>query len=238
MLLADNNFAALKENTYPGRGIIVGLDATGENLVQVYWIMGRSANSRNRIFSSSGGRVWTEAADPAQMADPSLIIYNAMRELDRLYVVTNGDQTDTIVQALRGGATFQQALMTRQYEPDAPNHTPRISAICSLKMGLPMAELSVLKHSPLSNACDRFFYVYDDFVPGYGRFVSTYERDETPLPSFEGEPRLMPLRGEMNDIAEEYWAALNEENRVSLAVKFIGLADGISQTRIINQYAK
>lgn len=238
MLHADQNFEQLKANPYPGRGIIAGLSDQGDALIQIYWIMGRSENSRNRIFASAGGAVWTEAADPARISDPSLIIYNAMRELTGIYVATNGDQTDTIIQTLRAGGTAQQALATRFYEPDAPNFTPRISAVCSLRDGLPMIEMSVLKRSRLSVACERFFYVYDQLSAGHGHYISTYAGDGNPLPSFEGEPRLMPLRGTLEELAAAYWEALNEENRVSLAVKSISLASGVSQLKVVNRFEK
>lgn len=235
---AAQNFQALQANPYPGRGIVVGLDASAAALVQVYWIMGRSANSRNRVFEAEAGLLRTAAADPAKVADPSLIIYNAMRELKGLYVVSNGDQTDTAIQGLLAGATFSQALSTRQYEPDRPNYTPRISALCSLRDGLPIAEISLLKRSAFGMGCDRQLFRYESFAPGYGFCVTTYAGDGDPLPSFQGEPRLLPLEGNADRIADAYWAALNAENRVSLAVKMIDIASGASTIVIRNQYQK
>jgi len=199
--------------------------------------MGRSENSRNRVFDRSDGYVWTKAADPTKLKDPSLIIYNAMLELNGLFVVTNGDQTDTIIQSLRAGGTFRQALATRQYEPDAPNFTPRISALTSVRDGMPMLEMAVLKQSPISIACDRFFYVYDDLPPGYGRMITTYAGDGDPLPCFQGEPMLMPLSGGIEEIADTYWKALNEDNRVALAVKFIDVIDWTSETVLVNRHS-
>jgi len=232
------NLEALKNNPYRGRGIVVGLDETGRFLVQIYWIMGRSANSRNRVFASDAGRLWTEAADPAKVADPSLIIYNAMRETKDLYVVTNGDQTDTIIEAALAGEDFRQALNTRVYEPDAPNFTPRISAVCSLSHGAPVAELAVLKKSPFGNGCDRHFFRYEQFSPGIGYCITTYLGDGNPLPSFRGEPLALPLEGDAQAIARTMWDALNAENRVSFAVKFIEIATGRSAIIVLNQYRK
>ncbi len=236
--IARNNLQALQANPYPGRGIIVGLDETGERLVQVYWIMGRSPNSRNRIFVADGGAVRTEAADPAKVADPSLIIYNALAELTGVYIATNGDQTDTIVQAILAGGDARVALATRCYEPDAPNYTPRISALCSLRYGRPVVEMSILKRSAWGAGCDRQFFVYESFDAGLGRCLTTYAGDGDPLPSFEGEPKLMPLTGDIDGVLNSVWTALNEENRISLAVKFIHLKTGDSTVRIVNKYEK
>ena len=235
---ANENLEALRKNPYPGRGLIIGLDETGRSLVQVYWIMGRSANSRNRVFESDGGRLWTTAADPSKVKDPSLIIYNAMRELAGLYIVTNGDQTDTIAQACLAGGDFRQALNTRVYEPDAPNFTPRISAICSLREGGPFAELSVLKKSAFGDGCDRHLFRIEAFGAGLGHCVTTYMGDGDPLPAFAGEPYLLPLRGDIESVARTIWEALNEENRVSLAVKFIDAGDGRSSIHVVNKYEK
>ncbi len=238
MIEARDNFEELKNNPYPGRGIVCGMDPSGKYLVQVYWIMGRSGNSRNRVFEAKGGLLRTAAADPSTLADPSLIIYNAMRELSDLYVVTNGDQTDTIIQGLLAGASFGQALNTRQYEPDKPNYTPRISAICSLRDGMPVAEISILKRSAFGDGCDRQTFRYESFGPGFGHFISTYQGDGNPLPSFKGDPRVMPLEADAAAIADTYWSALNVENRVSLAVKFIEIMSGQSEITIRNQYQK
>ena len=235
---AHRNLETLKANPYPGRGLVVGLDESGRVLVEVYWIMGRSANSRNRVFEAEGAVVRTAAADPSKVQDPSLIIYNAMRELKGLYVVSNGDQTDTIVQGALAGATMSQALATRLYEPDKPNYTPRISAALSLREGPPLAELSLLKRSAFGMGCDRQSFRYEAFAPALGWCIATYEGDGDPLPSFQGEPRLMPLAGPAQRIAETYWAALNADNRVALAVKMIDIASGASAVSIINQYQK
>ncbi len=231
---AKKNFEALAANSYPGRGLIVGLDESGTKLLQVYWIMGRSPNSQNRIFSSEGGKLWAEAADESKVEDPSLIIYNAMREVDGLYVATNGDQTDTVADANEPW----RALNTRQYEPDAPNFTPRISCIASLAPDGPVAELSILKKSSLGDGCDRQYFRYEQFEKGLGYFISTYEGDGNPLPSFAGEPRLMPLEGGLQAVADATWAHLDEGNRVSLAVKSIDLESGNSEIVIVNRFEK
>ena len=234
--IARKNLQALAANPYPGRGLIVGMDESGARLIQVYWIMGRSANSRNRVFESQEGLVRTAPADPTKVSDPSLIIYNAMVGLDGYFVATNGDQTDTIVQAVVAGGDFQTALMTRCYEPDGPNWTPRISAVCSLRFGAPRATLAILKRAPATRGCERQFFHYDTFDPGYGRCLTTYRGDGDPLPAFEGEPQVLPLAGAPDAVADRIWSALNEENRVSLAVKAIDLATGASTVTLRNKY--
>lgn len=234
--IARENLQALAANPYPGRGLIVGMEESGNRLIQVYWIMGRSPNSRNRVFESEGSLVRTAPADPAKVSDPSLIIYNAMMELDGVFVATNGDQTDTIIQAIVAGGNFRTALMTRRYEPDGPNWTPRISAICSLRYGVPRAALAILKKAPTSMGCERQFFHYDTLEPGYGRCLTTYRGDGDPLPPFEGEPRVMPLAGGIEAIADSVWDALNADNRVSLAVKAIDLASRTSTIALRNKY--
>lgn len=238
-LRATANLIHLAMNPYPGRGIVIGMDEFGKNMVQVYWIMGRSDNSRNRVFSSDDdGRLFTEAADPAKMQDPSLVIYNAMMECDGRYVVSNGSQTDDIANNKSWRYSFHDALSRWQYEPDAPNFTPRISCMCALAGNAPLAQLSVLRKSPLSETCDRAFYVYSEFPKGYGYCITTYTGDGNPLPSWRGDPLLVPLYGDTETIAEDYWGALNEDNRVSLAVKFIPMDGSKSTIHIINKYAK
>ena len=238
MQQAEANLEALGRNPYPGRGIILGVDQTGSAAVQVYWIMGRSANSRNRVFMGEGGRLWTEAADPSLVKDPSLIIYTAMDEVKGHYVVTNGDQTDTITEAIKDNRDFEWALMTRQYEPDAPNFTPRISGLTLLADGHAMGELAVLKHSEAGESCNRNFFTYEQLPRGLGYCVTTYQGDGDPLPSFAGEPYLLPLAGDASQIAQSLWDRLNAEKRVSLAVKWIDLASGRSSLSIINQYRR
>ena len=228
----------LADNPYPGRGLILGCDEDGERLVQVYWIMGRSPNSRNRVFETDGSRLWTEAADPALLTDPRLIIYNAMRELRGVFVVTNGDQTDTICQTLLHGGTFEQALATRAHEPDAPNYTPRISGLFDLRLGHPVARLCVLRRSPFADAADRLLWHYEAFGPGLGLCITTYMGDGSPLPPFRGEPFLLPLPGDAQAIAQAIWSNLNEDNRVALCAKTIDPATLHSTLHVINQYEK
>ncbi len=237
--LAGNNLLALATNPYPGRGIVVGIDRTGGYMVQVYWIMGRKENSRNRVFGiGDNGRLFTEAADPSKVTDPSLIFYNAMREVGLYYVVSNGDQTDTVISAL-GPNTFSLdlALRGREYEPDLPNFTPRITAVSSIAKGRTALFMSVLRKSPFGEGCDRFTYELTP-APGFGYCITTYSGDGDPLPSFSGDPVLMPLVGGIEEIANDYWVALNGENRISLAVKSIQISSGNSSIHIINKYAK
>lgn len=240
-LQAKANFARFSENPYPGRIIIAGLDESGENLVQLYAIMGRSENSRNRVFSTEGSRLFTEAADPAKVKDPSLIIYNAMLEeddqIDRTAVVSNGHQTDSVTEGLLLGRNLEDLMYDWVYEPDKPNYTPRITATSTwLEDGISI-DMSILRKSPFSDACDRHLYEINDVGRGFGYCFHTYSGDGDPLPAFRGEPYLVPLLGDMNNIANAYWEALNVDNRVSLAVKFIP-KKGESKLIIVNQYSK
>lgn len=231
---AENNFLVLSENAYPGRGIIVGLDETGKYLVQVYWIMGRSENSRNRIFiQEPGGILKTAPADLKKVKDPSLIIYTAMFE-DLSYAVSNGHQT---IDALRSGG-LHQSMKKWTYEPDEPNYTPRITALFySLREENPhRVEISILKKSPFNGICDRYLYDLEVSEPGLGYCVTTYVCNGDPLPSFKGDPYLLPLFGDIDSVARRIWAALNEENRVSLAVKFINIEKRESSIKIINKH--
>jgi len=230
------NLEGLKSNRYPGRGICIGLDDAGQNLYQVYWIMGRSANSRNRVFVPDGVELRTEPADPSKVDDPSLIIYNAMREIDGAYIVTNGDQTDTIYQALADGSTFVQALETRRYEPDPPNFTPRISGMTLVDGEHVCTYLSVLKKSPFGDGCSRETFQYETLPAGEGYTVTTYTGDGSPLPSFEGEPYLLPLSGDPRAVLAQIWEALDAENRISLAVKSVDLESGRSTIEVVNAY--
>lgn len=236
--LAGRNLSSLTRNRYPGRGIIVGMSDDGSHLVQVYWIMGRSANSRNRIFKTDCAtrRVFTEPADAAAMQDPSLVIYNAMRERGRYFVVSNGDQTDTVI-GQQEPIDLAPALSERVYEPDEPNFTQRITALCSIEDDGAVLQLAVLRKSIFDTSCNRAFYQYRPH-PGYGYCVTTYAGDGNPLPHFRGDPWLMPLNGSESEITRRYWDALNPDNRVSLAVKFIEIETRTSHVRIINKYAK
>ena len=234
----ENLRERLAENRYPGRGLILGLDQSGRRLVQVYWIMGRSENSRNRVFEQEEGRVWTAPADPAKCKDPSLIIYNAAEELKDLYVVTNGDQTDTIVRAVSHGGGFEEALSTREHEPDAPNFTPRISGIFDLRSGRPIGKISIIRRSPLGARSDHIVWTFESWSPGLGLCVTTYRGDGDPIPPFAGDPYLLPLEGAPGDMAGNIWAALNEANRVALFVKTIELRSRAREVVIINRFDK
>jgi hypothetical protein len=234
---AEQNLAGLKQNPYPGRGIVIGLTPDGTRLVQVYWIMGRSENSRNRIFvQEDNGFLRTEAKDPAKLTDPSLIIYYPVRHTGGAHIVTNGDQTDTIYEALNNGGSFEQALTTRTFEPDAPNYTPRISGLVDLNNKQCQYKLSILK----TNAGNpeqtlRQFFHYEQGIAGYGHCIHTYSEDGNPLPSFQGEPKLVPVYDEIEHTVNAFWDRLNEENKISLLVKTIANADGQTEMRVINK---
>ena len=222
----------LRNNTYPGRGIIIGKSEDGENMVIVYFIMGRSVNSRNRVFIEQECGIRTEAFDPAKLSDPSLVIYAPVRVIDGKTIVTNGDQTDTIYDFIKDGKTFEEALRTRTFEPDAPNFTPRVSGI--VENGT--YKLSILKsNNGNPDSAQRFFYEYMEPVAGEGHFIHTYLHDGNPIPSFEGDPTPMELKGDIEAITKEVWESLNEENKVSLFVRTINLKSGEEQTRIINK---
>ena len=226
---AANLQERIKENAYPGRGIVIGRDLKGD-WIQVYWIMGRSSNSRNRIFVGEGDLLRTEAADPAKVADPSLIIYNAMRVCGRHYIVTNGAHTDDVYEGFVAGRGFAESLAGWLHEPDAPNFTPRISGCVDLDND--EAQLSILKVSPFDSArSERHFFCFDCIGPGYGYAITTYASDGDPLPSFSGTPYLLPLAADPGDL----WNALNEDNRIALAMRRIAV-DGTAETQIINRY--
>lgn len=223
----------LKENSYPGRGIVLGRSADGASAVIAYFIMGRSENSRNRVFVEEGQGIRTEAFDPSKLTDPSLIIYAPVRVLNGQTIVTNGDQTDTVYDFLKEGKTFEEALRTRTFEPDAPNFTPRVSGLV-----LPNGayKLSILK----SNAgnpdfVQRFFYEYAEPLAGEGHFIHTYRCDGSPIPSFEGDPTAVKIEGDIDSFTELVWNSLNEDNKVSLFTRFISLATGETETRILNK---
>ena len=219
----------LKNNPYPGRGIVVGKDTV------YYFIMGRSVNSRNRIFAIEPDGIRTEAHDPALLEDPSLIIYHPVRTMGDALVVTNGDQTDTIVEA----GDFRAGCMQREYEPDAPNFTPRISGIVKVKDGAMKYKLSILKSDGgNADSVERFFFEYDQPVAGEGRFIHTYRCDGSPIPSFAGEPERVRLMGDIDTFTRMVWNSLNEDNKVSLFVRYIDLATGKTQDRIVNKYEK
>lgn len=238
MKIAEENLIRLSQNPYPGGGIIVGADVRKNYLVQVYWIMGCRSNSRNLLFiSDTYGVLKTEPVDPENVEDPSLIIYTAMNQLNDYFVVSNGHQT---TDALRGYLLgLNSALAGRKYEDDPPHFTPRITASMSIHSNNPFkAAISVLKKSPFDFEVDRSFYVLNLGTPGLGYCVTTYNGDGNPLPSFSGVPYLLPLIGDIKEIAGNIWESLSEDNRVSLAVKFINIKNGEVQLEIINKYQK
>ena len=237
--IANSHWQALCQNPYPGRGIVLGATADGKTLLQAYWLMGRSENSRNRVLVAQGNTLATQAADPAKLKDPALVIYTAMRELPGRYLVTNGDHTDTLYQGLQGGQTFEEALKTRIHEPDGPNWTPRIAGEIALGAAGPTARLAVIKADPLDTQRSiHCFYQFGGLPAGYGWLVTTYMGDGDPLPSFSGEPRLLPLAGGPEEVLEALWGALNAENRIALAVKAIPLAGGQAVLHLRNRYVQ
>ena len=226
----------LQGNAYPGRGIIIGKTPDGKKAVTAYFIMGRSENSRNRIFVEEGQGIRTEAFDPSKLVDPSLIIYAPVRVLGNDTIVTNGDQTDTVYEGLEKGLTFEQSLRSRQFEPDEPNCTPRISGLLHVADGEFHYAMSILKSNngnPASN--NRYTYTYENPIAGEGRFIHTYMHDANPLPSFEGEPKWISIPDDMNAFTDALWNSLNEENKVSLFVRYIDIATGEYETKIINK---
>jgi IMP cyclohydrolase len=225
----------LAENPYPGRGIVVGCNEERQ-WIQVYWIMGRSANSRNRIFVYADEMLRTQAADPAKVADPSLIIYSAMRHLDGLFIVTNGAQTDGIYEGSQQGRSFAESLLAWQHEPDAPNFTPRISGLVDRQRGA--AWLSVIKASPFNaDQSEHHFFHYAHIQPGYGYAITTYRGDGEPLPAFTGSPYLLPLQGDAAQIATRFWETLDADNKISLAVRQIDPQSGEVRMKILNKYS-
>ncbi len=226
----------LSENAYPGRGIVIGKSEDGKSAVAAYFIMGRSENSRNRIFAEDKTGIRTQAFDPAKLSDPSLIIYAPVRVLGNKTIVTNGDQTDTIYSLMDRQQTFEQALRTREFEPDAPNYTPRISGILHMEDASFNYAMSILKsNNGDPGSCSRFTFAYEHPKSGEGHFIHTYMGDGNPLPSFEGEPKWIRMEGGIDAFTDSIWNALNEENKVSLFVRYIDLATGAFESRIKNK---
>ena len=217
----------LASTTYPGRGIVIGKSKDGKKAVTAYFIMGRSENSRNRVFVEDGEGIRTQAFDPSKLEDPSLIIYAPVRVLGNKTIVTNGDQTDTIYELMDKQQTFEQALRTREFEPDAPNYTENNS------FNYAMSILKSNNGNPA--ACNRYTFAYSDPVAGEGHFIHTYMGDGNPLPSFEGEPTWVDIDGDIDTFTNMIWENLNEENKVSLFVRFISIEDGTYETRIVNK---
>lgn len=227
----------LKSNAYPGRGIIIGKTPDGTKAVTAYFIMGRSENSRNRIFVEEGEGIRTQAFDESKMTDPSLIIYAPVRVLGNKTIVTNGDQTDSIYEGMDRQLTFEQCLRSRTFEPDAPNYTPRISGILHVEKGSYNYAMSILKSDDGdAESCRRFTFAYENPKAGEGHFIHTYKHDGNPLPSFEGEPKKIGVLDDIEEYTKLLWTSLNEENKVSLFVRYIDIATGDYETKIINKH--
>ena len=221
-------------NPYVGRGIVAGLTEDGKKACAAYFIMGRSANSRNRIFTERSGEVFTEPFDPSKVQDPSLIIYAAVRKAGNKLIVTNGDQTDTIHDGIVAGKCMNHALKTRCFEPDAPNFTPRISAVLNLGEDFTY-QMSILKSADAAGtACNRYLFSYEP-LPGLGHFIHTYVTDGNPIPTFQGEPERVVIPNDIDDFTADLWTGLDEQNKISLYVRYIDLTTGEEQSRLINK---
>lgn len=231
-----NDIAELiQDNPYVGRGIVVGKSADGRKAVSAYFIMGRSANSRNRVFTLKNNAVYTEPFDASRVEDPSLIIYAAVREYKNHLIVTNGDQTDTVYAGLSAGKTFHQALESRCFEPDAPNFTPRISAMLTFAHGDFAYQMSILKSiDEEGSGCARYGFSYPAKA-GLGHFIHTYVTDGNPIPTFQGEPERVQIPDSIDEFSGKLWNALNEDNRISLYVRYTDLKTGEKETRLINK---
>ena len=233
MLSLENE---LRENAYPGRGIVIGKSEDGTKTVTAYFIMGRSENSRNRVFVEEGEGIRTQAFDPSKLTDPSLIIYAPVRVIGNKTIVTNGDQTDTVYEGMEKGISFEQSLRTREFEPDGPNYTPRISGIMQVENGTYHYAMSILKsNNGNPESCCRYTFTYENPVNGEGHFIHTYMHDGNPLPSFEGEPKLVGVPNDIDAFTKDVWESLNEDNKVSLFVRYIDIATGEYETRIVNK---
>ena len=226
----------LQSNSYTGRGIIIGRSADGTKAVTAYFIMGRSENSRNRVFVEDGEGIRTQAFDPSKLTDPSLIIYAPVRVLGNKTIVTNGDQTDTVYEGMDKQLTFEQSLRSRTFEPDGPNYTPRISGIMHIENGTYNYAMSILKsNNGNPESSHRYTFAYENPAAGEGRFIHTYKCDGNPLPSFEGEPKLVSIPDDMEAFTDLVWNSLNADNKVSLFVRYIDIATGTYETKIINK---
>ena len=225
----------LKDNTYPGRGIIIGKTPDGTKAMTAYFIMGRSDNSRNRVFTEKNGEVFTEPFDASKVQDPSLIIYAAIRSYENNLIVTNGNQTDTIYDGLKAGKTFSAALESREFEPDGPNFTPRISGMLTFGEGDFTYQMSILKSADAEgSACNRFTYSYAP-LNGLGHFIHTYVCDGNPIPTFQGEPERIAVSDDIDDMTDILWKNLNEQNKISLYVRYVDLKTGAAESRLVNK---
>ena len=231
----DEIGALLKDNTYPGRGIVIGKSEDGKKAVFAYFIMGRSENSRNRVFKEVEGDLFTEPFDFSKVEDPSLIIYAAVRNHENKMIVTNGDQTDTIYEFVKEGKCFKQALKTREFEPDFPNFTPRISGMLTFGEDDFKYQMSILKSADeKGSACNRYFYEYTP-INGLGHFIHTYLCDGNPIPTFQGEPERVKIPNNIDDFTNEIWTSLNESNKISLYVRYVDIESGVYENRMINK---
>ena len=225
----------LEGNTYPGRGIIIGKTPDGKKAVSAYFIMGRSANSRNRVFTQKGDCVYTEPFDASKVEDPSLIIYAAVRKLNNKLIVTNGDQTDTIYEGMASGKSFDESLTVREFEPDGPNWTPRISGLLNFENGDFTYQMSILKSGDAEGSfCNRFGYHYGAKA-GLGHFIHTYVCDGNPIPTFQGEPERIAICDCIDEMTESIWNALDANNKISLYVRYTDLAAGTYEDRLLNK---
>ncbi len=231
-----NNIGELiRGNSYVGRGIVIGKSADGKSLATAYFIMGRSANSRNRVFVERDGAIFTEPYDASKVEDPSLIIYAALRTLDNKLIVTNGDQTDTVYEGVAAGKSFSESLTVREFEPDAPNLTPRISGMATVRDGDFTYEMSILKSADAEGtACNRYTFSYPA-LPGLGHFIHTYVCDGNPIPTFQGEPERVAIPNSIDDLTDTLWDALDADNKISLYVRYTDLATGAVTSRLINK---
>ncbi len=225
----------IKDNSYVGRGIVIGKSTNGKNAVSAYFIMGRSANSRNRIFTEKDGAVFTEPFDASKVEDPSLIIYAAIRKYENKLIVTNGDQTDTIYDGLKNGKGFGCALKSREFEPDKPNFTPRISGMITFNNGDFNYDMSILKSADAEGtACNRYIFSYSSLA-GLGHFIHTYVCDGNPIPTFQGEPERVAIPDDIDEFTNTLWNNLNEDNKISLYVRYTDLETGKEANRLINK---
>ena len=228
----------IRGNSYVGRGIVIGKTESGKKAAVAYFIMGRSNNSRNRVFTERDGAVFTEPFDASKVEDPSLIIYAAIRKEGPYLIVTNGDQTDTVWQGVKAGKSFSDSLTAREFEPDAPNLTPRISGMLTFAAKDFSYEMSILKSADeIGSACNRYTFSYAA-LPGLGHFLHTYLTDGTPIPTFTGEPERVAIPDDIDELTDMLWNSLNEANRISLYVRYTDLADGTYERRLINRYTK
>ncbi len=226
----------LKNNSYPGRGIVIGRTPDGKKAITAYFIMGRSENSRNRVFVEAGEGIRTQAFDPAKLTDPSLIIYTPVRVMGNKTIVTNGDQTDTIYEGMDIQLTFEQSLRCRKFEPDSPNYTPRISGIMHREGGGFNYAMSILKSDNGNpDSCNRYTFAYENPLAGEGHFIHTYMHDGNPLQSFEGEPKLVETLDDIEEYTAMIWESLNKDNKISLFVRYIDVVSGDYETRIVNK---